>query len=91
MMTSGSFGRRGFLLTSAAALGSWAVPQSFGRLMAAPVRSEVRFGLIPTADESTGLPLLRLPDGFRYVSFGWTGALQSGRQVAVPSTFRIPV
>lgn len=35
MMTSGSFGRRGFLLTSAAALGSWAVPQSFGRLMAA--------------------------------------------------------
>lgn len=25
------------------------------------------------ADETTGLELLRLPEGFRYVSFGWTG------------------
>jgi hypothetical protein len=24
-------------------------------------------------DETTGLPLLRLPEGFRYRSFGWTG------------------
>lgn len=24
-------------------------------------------------DETTGLPLLELPEGFRYVSFGWTG------------------
>ena len=29
--------------------------------------------LAPVADESTGLPLLMLPAGFRYVSFGWTG------------------
>jgi secreted PhoX family phosphatase len=28
--------------------------------------------LFPTADEATGLPLLLLPEGFRYVSFGWT-------------------
>ncbi len=28
--------------------------------------------LIPTPDETTGLPLLRLPEGFRYQSFGWT-------------------
>lgn len=29
--------------------------------------------LVPVADETTGLPLLMLPEGFRYVSFGWTG------------------
>jgi uncharacterized repeat protein (TIGR03803 family) len=27
----------------------------------------------PKIDETTGLPLLRLPDGFRYASFSWTG------------------
>lgn len=29
-------------------------------------------GLVPVKDEATGLPLLRLPEGFRYRSFGWT-------------------
>lgn len=29
--------------------------------------------LAPVADRSTGLPLLLLPPGFRYSSFGWTG------------------
>jgi uncharacterized protein len=29
--------------------------------------------LVPIADEMTGLPLLRLPEGFCYVSYGWTG------------------
>ena len=29
--------------------------------------------LFPTNDGTTGLPLLLLPEGFRYVSFGWTG------------------
>ncbi len=33
--------------------------------------------LIPIADEATGLPLLWLPAGFRYRSFGWTGDLLS--------------
>lgn len=27
----------------------------------------------PVPDEATGLPLLQLPEGFRYRSFGWTG------------------
>jgi secreted PhoX family phosphatase len=31
--------------------------------------------LAPALDETTGLPLLQLPEGFRYVSFGWTGDL----------------
>jgi secreted PhoX family phosphatase len=35
--------------------------------------------IAPVADASTGLPLLELPDGFRYASFGWTGdPLQGG-------------
>ena len=29
--------------------------------------------LAPVNDETTGLPLLQLPAGFRYLSFGWTG------------------
>ena len=29
--------------------------------------------LEPVDDETTGLPLLWLPRGFRYRSFGWTG------------------
>ncbi len=29
--------------------------------------------LVDALDEATGLPLLRLPEGFRYVSFGWAG------------------
>lgn len=28
---------------------------------------------VPTLDETTGLPLIGLPPGFRYWSFGWTG------------------
>ena len=31
--------------------------------------------IAPVADEATGLPLLQLPAGFRYVSYGWTGQL----------------
>ena len=46
---------------------------------ARPVRdAHPEYGpLIPIADEATGLPLLRLPAGFRYRSFGWTGDLLS--------------
>jgi uncharacterized protein len=72
--------RRSFLkgaATSAAA----AVP--FGALVArmhASPEDAVRRGhsegygpLFETPDETTGLPLLCLPRGFQYVSFGWTG------------------
>ena len=35
--------------------------------------------LAPVLDDETGLPLLLLPEGFRYRSFGWTGdALNDG-------------
>ena len=29
--------------------------------------------LVPVLDDATGLPLLKLPEGFRYVTFGWAG------------------
>ena len=39
-----------------------------------PRRLEGGYGpLQPVNDETTGLPLLHLPAGFRYVSFGWAG------------------
>ena len=28
--------------------------------------------LVPTKDETTGIPLIHLPEGFRYISYGWT-------------------
>ena len=31
--------------------------------------------LVPALDQATGLPLLHLPEGFSYVSIGWTGDL----------------
>jgi uncharacterized protein len=33
--------------------------------------------LVPAIDQTTGLPLLHLPEGFEYLSFGWTGDLLS--------------
>jgi len=37
-----------------------------------PGRRDVGYGpLAPVLDETTGLPLLRLPAGFRYRTFGW--------------------
>ena len=37
--------------------------------------------LVEALDEATGLPLLKLPEGFRYVSFGWAGdTMSDGRQ-----------
>jgi hypothetical protein len=36
--------------------------------------------LFPTVDGTTGLPLLLLPEGFKYVSFGWTRDLLDNGQ-----------
>jgi secreted PhoX family phosphatase len=33
--------------------------------------------LSPVKDQTTGLPLLYLPEGFEYLTFGWTGDLMS--------------
>ncbi|MES2788264.1 MAG: alkaline phosphatase PhoX [Planctomycetota bacterium] len=71
--------RRGFLQASAAA-GSWSVALSFDALMKQAAMAAERRAvgpLQPTADEVTGLELLKLPPGFRYLSFGWKGDLMS--------------
>ncbi|MDE0626559.1 MAG: DUF839 domain-containing protein [Bryobacterales bacterium] len=69
--------RRQFLalncgLAGAATLGSLACRN--GAEGEAKRRDLASYGpLQPAKDEATGLPLLHLPAGFRYVSFGWTG------------------
>ncbi|MCA1585961.1 MAG: PhoX family protein [Acidobacteria bacterium] len=70
--------RRSFLHHALLAGGSMALPlQAFAsRVREAGGRVPVADGygpLGPAADETTGLPLLFLPAGFRYLSFGWTG------------------
>jgi secreted PhoX family phosphatase len=70
--------RRQFLFRTAAAAGSFAVAGAFdafrSRAAQGAARRSAGFGpLRPVADEATGLELLRLPEGFRYISFGWTG------------------
>lgn len=69
--------RRGFM-HGAAALGAASLASPFGdwtrRLGAGEIAPVADFGpLRPTRDENTGLELLELPEGFRYVSFGWAG------------------
>ena len=81
--------RRSFLSLTGAALSAAPFHALAGRVAAAggqapagaPTRDEVGYGpLRPVRDETTGLPLLHLPAGFRYLSFGWTGdPLADGR------------
>lgn len=69
--------RRLFLRSSAIATAGLALPlKSLHARQSAGWRPDPRFGfgrLEPVADRTTGLPLLSLPRGFRYASFGWTG------------------
>jgi hypothetical protein len=66
---------------STAALASGVMLSRFGgfvqRLSAGPSDPPLQFDrqefLRTSLDETTGLPLLKLPEGFRYRSFGWTG------------------
>ncbi len=75
--TSISKTRRRFLSDNFSAAVSFGVGAAFGSLA-----QRFAFGeppctksLLAVKDESTGLPLLRLPEGFRYRSFGWSGDL----------------
>jgi uncharacterized protein len=72
-----SANRRGFLKTAGAVAGVSLLPEMFTGLESRLARGEDarRPGwgeLRPTKDEATGLELLALPEGFRYLSFGWT-------------------
>jgi secreted PhoX family phosphatase len=69
-----SFLRSGLLAAGgAAALGGPFAALGARAAAAAPVRGPGYGPLAPVADQTTGLPLLHLPRGFEYISFGWTG------------------
>jgi hypothetical protein len=79
-MTNFTYDRRTFLRRGAMGAGAlWALSldpfmarRAYGAAIASP------YGPIsPKIDETTGLPLIQLPDGFRYMSYGWTGDLMS--------------
>jgi hypothetical protein len=69
--------RRSFLHSTTALLGAAAFAAPFesftARLQAdEKVRHAADFGkLAPVKDKTTGLPLIQLPDGFEYLTFGW--------------------
>lgn len=75
--------RRGFLkgmlsASGLAAVGAGSTAAILNAFAARPARAAVSpdYGpLFPAEDEATGLPLLQLPQGFRYISYGWTGDL----------------
>jgi hypothetical protein len=77
--------RRSFLTQTAIAAGAIAVAAPFDALLANGPQGEPNnrkhspdYGpLVEAIDETTGLPLLLLPEGFRYLSLGWTGEMMS--------------
>jgi secreted PhoX family phosphatase len=78
--------RRSFLKTAAAAAA--AVPfhallaRAEGLSQSGSILRRTGYGpIIDALDEATGLPLLKLPEGFRYTTFGWAGdALADGQR-----------
>ncbi len=71
--------RRHFLVGGAAAAATVLMPFEVIGASGRPIRRldySPDYGpLAPVNDDSTGLPLLQLPAGFRYSSYGWTGDL----------------
>ena len=63
--------RRNFL-TSAGSVGLAAAFGLFARRSSATCKAAGYGPLSPVKDATTGLPLLCLPEGFRYLSYGWT-------------------
>jgi secreted PhoX family phosphatase len=77
--------RRAFLARSAVAAGAFAVARPFEALLAQGPQGQPDnrnhspdYGpLVEAIDRTTGLPLLLLPEGFEYLSLGWTGDMMS--------------
>ena len=65
--------RRQFLNESFSSVTGFGVAAAFSALGGRFALGENRnvLQLVPVKDEATGLPLIRLPEGFRYVSYGW--------------------
>src|SRR5262245_17433149 len=69
--------RRAFLRGGAALIGTAAIAAALhGRAASAFAAGPQGYGPVaPVKDEATGLPLIQLPAGFKYWSYGWTGDL----------------
>jgi len=79
-----SLSRRSFLRTAGAAAFATPLDALRSRLEAGvAARSELGYGPLHLVDDATtGLPLLELPEGFRYMTFGWAGdPMDDGRRV----------
>jgi hypothetical protein len=71
-----TFLRRGAM--GAGALWTWSLPELAARRRVERSATVSPYGPIqPRPDGTTGLPLLQLPEGFRYLSYAWTGDLMS--------------
>ena len=76
--------RRNFLTSAAAGISSTSIIATLGKfnhVQAGQVSKSDKaspYGEIkPTRDLTTGLPLLKLPEGFSYQTYGWTGQTMS--------------
>jgi secreted PhoX family phosphatase len=70
--------RRDFVKGSAAVAASTAFAALSNRVSAAQLPFSDDYGPLQVTNcKATGLPLLALPEGFEYISFGWTGQPQS--------------
>ena len=67
--------RRSFLFTTGLAAFATPLESLRSRLIAgSPIVDTFGYGILrPTKDATTGLTLLELPEGFRYLTFGWVG------------------
>ena len=68
--------RREFLSETFSTVTGFGVSAAFGSLhsrLAFGEKGSEESSLFPAKDETTGLNLIRLPEGFRYVTHGWTG------------------
>jgi len=73
MSTASSPDRRSFLLVGGACAIAAGLTTLSARLLSGSTLTGGYGPLHPAKDESTGLELIKLPEGFRYRTFGWTG------------------
>lgn len=73
--------RREFLKQSLTHVGSFSLLSTFSQFHLAAERKEARPAneLVEVNDAATGLPLLKLPEGFQYRTFGWTGEVMTDK------------
>lgn len=68
--------RREFLSDTFSVMGGLAAGtalSTFGQRVALGESTKESRKLVVVKDETTGLPLLKLPEGFRYLAYGWAG------------------